>query len=114
MSRAEDRRKLATARRQANLARAQFNQELRGTKARFSPRHLKDDAVAALHAQATQVKQDLRGAIRRHPVLTGAAIVGLGASLFWKPARSAAIYGMRASQFVWLNRNLWRSIDDKD
>lgn len=114
MSRSEERRKLAEARREANLARAAFGQALRGTKARLSPEHLKADAVAALKARVRVVGNDVRGAIRRHPVLTGATIVGLGASLFWKPARSAAIYGMRAGQFIWLNRNLWRSIDDKD
>jgi len=113
MSEAEERAKLAGARQQADLARLRFVDALRGARDSVSPERLKDDALAAIGDRANAIKNDVRGAIRRHPVLTGATIVGLGASLFWKPARSVAIYGMRASQFIWLNRNLWRSSDDE-
>jgi len=113
MTFSRDRARLHTARERADLARLRFANALRGTRARLSPEHLKDDAIRAVSDRVEAGKNEVRRAIRRHPVVTGVAIAGLGASLFWKPARSVAIYGVRASQFIWLNRNLWRSTNDE-
>jgi len=113
MSRSEERTQFADARARARDARMQFADAVQATKARLTPAHLKEDARQAVAERLTEAKQTTRRAIRRHPLLTGAAVAGLAASLFWKPARSVAVYGMRASQFIWLNRNLWRSTNDE-
>ena len=100
------------ARARATVARLRFTNSLQSTRRRLSWGRLKEDASLAVSDKITEARQDLTQTVRRHPVLAATGVLSLFAVMFWKPARIAAMYGMRGAQLVWLNRRLWREIDD--
>ncbi len=104
--------RLIRARERADWARLRFHNSLKSTQERLSFGRLKEDALLAANDRAQELRQDMRETVRRHPVMTASAIVGLIAVMFWKPARIAAHYGMRGAQLLWLNQRLWRQTDE--
>lgn len=112
MSAPDPRQRLIAARERATVARLRFLNSLQSTQRRLSFDRLKSDALVAAGDKAEQVKQDVKNSVRRHPLIAASAVLGFIAVIFWKPARIAALYGMRGAQLFWLNRSLWRQVDD--
>lgn len=112
MSRGDPHQHLADTRERADQARLQFLNALQSTRHRLTPDRLKADARVMANGKAREAKQSLRQSIRRHPLLTASAALGGLALLFWAPARQLALFGARASQLIWVNRNLWKSRHD--
>ena len=104
--------RLAKARERATIARLRFINSLQSTQRRLSPDRLKEDAQLAVSDRLDQARTDVKQTIRRHPILAISGVAGILAVLFWMPARTTALLGMRAAQFVWINRRLWRNIND--
>jgi len=104
--------RVVKARERATVARLRFNSSLQSTQRRLSFGRLKEDAQVAVGDRVEQAKQDVRQTIRRHPFMIATGVAGLLAILFWKPGRIIALYGMRGAQLLWLNRRLWRQIDE--
>ncbi|MGF7170957.1 hypothetical protein FHS91_002645 [Sphingobium xanthum] len=112
MSKVDPEERLIRARERATVARLRFISSLQSTQRRLSFDRLKGDALVAASDKADEVRSDMRQALRRHPLMAASGVLGLIAVIFWRPARLAALYGMRGAQLVWLNRRLWRQIDD--
>ncbi|HWJ71430.1 MAG TPA: hypothetical protein VNS79_15405 [Sphingobium sp.] len=112
MSRGDRHQRLADARERADDARLRFAVALQSTRDRVMPDRLKADARNLASSKAHDAKQSLRQSIRRHPLLSAAAVLGGLALMFWAPARYLALFGARASQLIWMNRNLWKSSHD--
>lgn len=105
-------RRVVQARERATVARLRFINSVQSTRRRLSWGRLKDDALVAASDKVEEVRHDISQTVRRHPLLAASGLFGLVSVLFWKPARLAAMYGMRGAQLLWLNRRLWRQVDD--
>jgi hypothetical protein len=104
--------RLIRARERATIARLRFVSSLQSRQRRLSFDRLKNDAFLAASDKVDEVRNDMQQTLRRHPLIAASGVLGLIAMIFWRPARLAALYGMRGAQLVWLNRRLWRQIDD--
>ncbi len=112
MSDIDRNQRVVQARQRATVARLRFINSAQSTQRRLSWGRLKDDALVAASDKVAEARRDMSQTVRRHPLLATSAVLGLFGLLFWKPARLAAMYGMRGAQLLWLNRRLWRQIDD--
>jgi ElaB/YqjD/DUF883 family membrane-anchored ribosome-binding protein len=102
---------LRLTRQRADAARERFGAALQNVRDRIAPARIKDDAVAAVHDRAENAKRGAKGVVRRHPFITGIAMISGIALLFWRPARFLALYSVRGAWFIWLNRAIWGNND---
>lgn len=109
MSKANKEREIAKARERADLARMRFGNAVNGVLQRLTPDNLRAEAIEVVSDQLEQAKNDLLQRFRHWPVALGTVAAAGLAVLFWRPARVAARYVMRAAMLAWSMRDLWRS-----
>ncbi|MBO9576225.1 MAG: hypothetical protein J7494_10840 [Sphingobium sp.] len=114
MSRSDRERELARARERADLARLRFGNAVHGVLERLTPDRLRAEAIEAATDQFEQAKRDLMHRFRHWPIVLGSVAAGLLALLFWRPARVALRYGLRAVSIATAVKNLWRPSNEQD
>lgn len=108
------------ARRRVFTARAEFDGALKAATYQLSPEHLRQEATMVATQKISGAKDAIVQSARRHPVLLGSIVVGLGILLFRRP--TVAISGRLIRLAVksvtlaaWLNERLtkWRQSHDE-
>jgi len=108
MSKADKERQIARARERADLARMRFGNAVSGVLHRLTPDNLRAEAIEVVSDQLEQAKNDLLKRFKHWPVALGTVAAAALAVLFWRPARVAARYALRAATIAWSMRDLWR------